>query len=654
MSMTVKLRELAWWPTVLVLLLVIYAPGLDNTLVFDDSALGDGGLFKDYGDISRVQVRMLSYGSFVWLQQLFGTGWWRQRILNIALHIGVVVALWGFYSQLLRAVVLPKDAGPEAVSYHRSPALPLAIAFFALNPVAVYAVAYLVQRSILMATFFVVVGLWCFALGLASHRRSWHLLAVGSYMLAVLSKEHALLAPLAALPVYILMARPSPRSLGLGLVGAGLLAGLAGLGFWLKYGEIIGQPFDELSHLYLSQLAALGPEVEKHAYPLSVLNQTYAFFAYGLRWFLPYSGWLAIDMRPPFPVSLAAFPQVLGALGYVVAVAGGGFLVVRHRDWRALVGVSVLIPALLFATEFATVWVQDPFVLYRSYLWAIGVPGLIVLLFHGLSGRATLAVGVLLGAFLVWQSADRVMSLKTVESTWTDAIAKLPSDKQAVGRWRPYLVRGNAYLARGMTDEAMKDYLASAGLGDAGMGLFNMGTTHYLEGNYQTALTAMGKAVEYGYDHAKIHYQLGSTLHALGRLPEAGERFDRALAKAPNDILRADILVGKGKVDFGLNRKPDAIREFEEALKLNPEQSEAKLNLGMAWVSIREYERAVTLMGELLAREPAALPYFGRAVANLGLKKPEQARADIEMALRFEPDNPRFRDLQAQLSPARR
>ena len=43
-----------------------------------------------------------------------------------------------------------------------------------------------------------------------------------------------------------------------------------------------------------------------------------------------------------------------------------------------------LLPALLFVTEFATVWVQDPFVLYRGYLWAIGIPGLVFFLFHGL------------------------------------------------------------------------------------------------------------------------------------------------------------------------------------------------------------------------------------------------------------------------------
>jgi hypothetical protein len=28
------------------------------------------------------------------------------------------------------------------------------------------------------------------------------------------------------------------------------------------------------------------------------------------------------------------------------------------------------VSALMFGTEFGTVWIQDPFVLYRGYLWA--------------------------------------------------------------------------------------------------------------------------------------------------------------------------------------------------------------------------------------------------------------------------------------------
>ena len=88
----------------------------------------------------------------------------------------------------------------------------IAIAFFALNPVAVYAVDYLVQRSILMATLFVVLAFFFFARALRGN--PWlHLAALASYVAAMMSKEHAMFAPLAAVPIYVIVARPGAKRL---------------------------------------------------------------------------------------------------------------------------------------------------------------------------------------------------------------------------------------------------------------------------------------------------------------------------------------------------------------------------------------------------------------------------------------------------------
>jgi len=78
-------------------LLAIYLPSLGNGLVFDDAILSNGLVFNDYGKLLPWRPRMLSYGSFVWLQALLGEGWWKQRVVNLFLHAGVVAALWGFY-----------------------------------------------------------------------------------------------------------------------------------------------------------------------------------------------------------------------------------------------------------------------------------------------------------------------------------------------------------------------------------------------------------------------------------------------------------------------------------------------------------------------------------------------------------------------------
>src|SRR5258705_3051198 len=83
--------EVIWLPLVIAAVLLIYVPGLGNSLVFDDAYLTDQ-LRADYRGFDEFRVRMLSYGSFVWLQALIGEGWWKQRLVNLAIHLGLVLA----------------------------------------------------------------------------------------------------------------------------------------------------------------------------------------------------------------------------------------------------------------------------------------------------------------------------------------------------------------------------------------------------------------------------------------------------------------------------------------------------------------------------------------------------------------------------------
>jgi tetratricopeptide (TPR) repeat protein len=644
--------ELIWLPLALLALLAIYLPGLGNAPLFDDALLTDGTLFAQYRSLLEFRPRMLSYGSFAWLQALLGEGWWKQRLVNLLVHAGVVVALWALYREIL-AHIVPRpeesDAGAPAVDYSRSPALGVAVAFFALNPVAVYAVAYLIQRSILMATFFVVVALAFFMRGIASRKPLFHVLALASYALAVMSKEYAILAPLAAVPLYILAARPSGKRLAvLAAAGAAVVAA-AGFVLSLRYGEIIGKPFDEYSRVYLAQLSKLSPDAAKNAYPLSILNQAWLFFEYGWRWLLPWSGWMSINLRPPFPVSYATFPQVLGIFGYAAVLAGGFLLVIRHRDWRALVGVSLLLPALLFATEFATVWVQDPFVLYRSYLWAIGIPGLVFVLVHGPGPRIVLCIGLVLGGLLAWQAVDRVLSLRTAERAWTDAIDKLPNDPRAVGRWFPYLNRGTEYVERNEFQRAMRDFDQSAALGDLGMGAFNLGSVLSASGRPQQALAQFDRAEREGYNLYNLPFQRGLALMALGRPAEALRQFEITRAMNPPSPTREITLLQLGRSALQSGRGEEGVRYLDQFLATDPAHREGRFLLGMALVTRNEHARAHEVLDRLVREDPKAPALYGRALANYGLKRKAEALADIEAAMRLGPDNPNLREWHAKI-----
>jgi hypothetical protein len=273
------------------------------------------------------------------VQALLGAGWWKQRLFNLAVHMGVVAALFAFYREILRALVTPRpEPGETPVPYHESLALGFAVGFFALDPVAIYGVAYLIQRSILLATLFTVLALWAFARGLRTGKLWLHLLAAAFYAFAVMSKEHTVLAPILAVPIYVIVMRPSAKRLTIVSAAAAVLIGIAGIFVWGRFGYLFGRAFDEYSFAYLAQLAALDPQAPERAWPLSIINQSWLFLEYGFRWFLPVADWMSISMRPAFPLKWFTFPQVLGVPAYLAALVGGSWLVVRYRDWRALAG----------------------------------------------------------------------------------------------------------------------------------------------------------------------------------------------------------------------------------------------------------------------------------------------------------------------------
>jgi protein O-mannosyl-transferase len=654
MRIRLSRSELAWLALLAAALLAVYLPGLGNALVFDDDYLADGRLFSQYKDLGTLRPRMLSYGTFVWVQQLFGDGWWKQRLVNLAFHVATVIALWGLYREILRSIT-PGSApatgdATSTLRYEQSPALGIAIAAFALNPAAVYAVGYLVQRSIVMATFFGVVALWLFARGLRTGRNWHYAAAVLAYVAAVASKEHALLVPLAALPLYVLVARPSRKRL-LAVAGAVVaLAALAGAVLWRQYGAIIATPFDEFSKIYLAQLSALEPSAPQRAYGLSVLNQAWLFFEYGVRWMLPWTGWMSISMRPPFPLTWTTFPHVLGVAGYLAVLAGGAWLLLRHRDWRALIGLSLLMPALLFATEFATVWVQDPFVLYRSYLWAIGIPGLVFCLVHGPSPKVLLAVGLAFGGFLAWQALDRILSLETPERVWSDAIAKLPKDPRAVGRWFPYLNRGSAYAERDEFDLALRDFDASTALGDMGIGLFNAGSILASRGQHAEALKLFERAQAAGYSENPLAVQRGLSYAATGQLQAAYGNFRAARHAGMQSPTREVVLLGLARAALQLEKRDEAIDALQELLETEPRHKEARYLLGMAYVTRGDHEKAHALLSQLLADDAAAPGYYARALANYGMKRKAEALSDIQDAIRRDPRNPMLREWEAKIS----
>ncbi|MCU0765088.1 MAG: hypothetical protein MUF32_03520 [Burkholderiaceae bacterium] len=631
----------------------LYWISLGNGLVFDDERLVDGTIFGQYGHLDRLRARWLSYGSFVWVRQLFGEGWGAQRAVNVALHLGTAFAVYGLLRLLFERTEFP---GQERAAAHfaasRTLALRIGVALFALNPVAVYAVAYLVQRSIVMAALFVSLALLSLVKGLVTGRRAWLGVALACYVLAVLSKEHAVTAVAFAIPLYIFVRRPDRRrTLAVSLAAAAILLA-AGALLGRLYGGIIGTVFDETSRAYALQLEQLSPGVGERLYPLSIVNQATRFFHYGLLWLIPDVTRMSIDLRPPFPLSLWGWPQTAAALGYLALLAGSCWLVLRRSDVAGLAGLCLLYPALLFVTEFATVWVQDPFVLYRSYLWALTMPGLVALPLIGLKRNVLYALGIVLAGLFAALAFERLLSLRDARSAWADAAAKIDgaAAANAVGRWRPLLNLGADDLDKGAYETALRHFTEAEALGEPlGSARFSMGVSLQQMKQHGRALEEFARAEAKGFTEAALYYHRGESQYATGRFGEAFASFGTALAKPQAAAAQRHTRLRRAEAAVAVRELDTAIADYRLLLQEEPGNARYLVGLSMAHIGRQDTAAARAILDPLLEKRPSAPAYFARAVAFYSSGDLQSSRRDLEMALRAEPKNPQFLALRDQL-----
>lgn len=631
--------------------LAIYLPGLGNALVFDDQRLADGTVFGSYGALWPLQSRALSYGSFVWVAELFGQGWWKQRLLNVVLHLGVAAAVYGLLRELLRSLKLPDDSALSSDPADQRAALRIAVAVFALNPVAVYAVAYLVQRSIVLAALFTALGLLAFVRGLHTRRPGWFAAAVAAYVLAVLSKETAVMAVALALPVFVFVRRPPARAVGLGVAGMAVVLGLATAALYPMFGAILGKAFDVDSIRYVQQLEALRPGVSQKVFPLSVLNEAFLFFRYGLLWMLPNMQWMSIDLRPAFPLDFFSV-QAVGALAFVALFAACVWGVLRRSDAWGFAALCVLCPMLLYFTEFATVWLQDPFVLYRSYLWALTLPGVLVLGLLALPRRLVYQGGILVCALLAGLAYERQTSFRDSYTVWADAVEKIDTKAQAnaVGRWRPYLNRGSHFLDREMLEQAYADFARAEALGETqGAAPFSRGVVLQLLKRHPEALAAFDQAAALGFQEAALFYHRGESQFAQGKLPQALESYAAALQRKQAPEVQRHTRLRRAEAAVSARQYDLAIAEFKALVAARPQDTRALTGLGLAYVGQEKAAEAMAVFDQLLAAGPSAVGYYGRAMAQVVGANKAAGLVDLDRAIALDPQNEMYKSVRSRI-----
>lgn len=507
----------------------LYLPFLGNPLVFDDWTLFSGSGFSYYAThpFDFFNIRNLPYFSLAITFVVWGDIT-SQRILSLALHLACSLALYKLLYDLLRLAPQTNHPGsePEARRGAATWAL-IGAAVFAIHPVAVYGAGYLMQRSIVLATLFSLLSILLFARGLARGSHTDAISAALMYTFAVYSKEHGVLLPAVAVLTALLVAsdrRFACRHTAIYLAACAPAAIL----IVLLTKRVIGGAYEPDFGMVAAQLeGAFGLDIADIPWSLSAATQAGLFFKYVALWLWPDTRGMSVDLRLNFIENWSPGWILLKASAFAVYGALGAMLL-RRRGRAGLAGFGLLYTWILFLVEFSTARFQEPFVLYRSYLWAPGIVIVFVAVLSYVPRRAALVAFAIACPVLLYQAHNRLVTFSSPLLLWEDAVAKLP-DKPVPWGSRTLYNLGREYMHTRQPDKAVEIIdRCMAQYPDTYHCHFARGAIYYEFGEIRQALPYFARAVILKPGSGIAHYRLGQNLEKLGRLQEAKTHFDRA------------------------------------------------------------------------------------------------------------------------------
>lgn len=180
---------------------------------------------------------------------------------------------------------------------------------------------------------------------------------------------------------------------------------------------------------------------------------------------------------------------------------------------------------------------------------------------------------------------------------------------------------GIDFLRRRRIDDAVAAFRRAVGADAdfaaawAELGLALEGLEHH-----EQAAEALERALVLRPDYSIARYILGTACNALGRWNNALECFEEILSRHPSFIAYPEFHYQRGRALMGLHRWDDAAESMCEAVRINPNYSQAHWELariydmlGFAPLSEEAHRTALRLDPSL--RHPAGLPGLEEAPA---------------------------------------
>ncbi len=596
----------------------IYAPVFHGDWLMDDDLyITNNHLLADP---ARLEKAWFQPGSFIeyypieqtvqWIQwQLWKNDTLGYHLTNLGLHLLSALLIWRLLTKFnLRRAWLGG-------------------LIFAIHPALVESVAWIVElkNTLSLPPFLLAM---CFYIDYERyHRKRDYLLALMSFLVAMLCKVSMASFP-AVILLYVWWERGRIEWKDIKASLPFLFMSFVLVGLTLRSGMLFSET---------NRMMGLVP-IDGFLSRVALIGESFSFYLATSLW--PFG---LLPLYPRWPVDS---PSLLQLLPWPVGALAVLWFWRKRRTWgrHALLGFGFFFLTVAPFTGFILIsymrftWVMDHFV----YLPIIGLIGLVVagldLLEKRFSSPLPFQVRAVLGLVLIglaWNSHRYAEKFVDQETLWNYTIQRNPN------AWPAYSNLGSILLEKDQLPQARQLFEQALQLNpDYIEAHYNLGLTLLRLGQVPEAIDQMKQAAKLAPNNTEILFMLGRTLQRNGRIAEAIEQYQSSLPLLSDN---PEIHARLGALFIQSGHFPEAVEEFRRTVQLVPTVASSHNDLGNAFYLTGQTAQAMTEYRQALQLNPSLV----EAHNNLGgaLQRAGQVKGAIEeyqVALWLAPNNPKL------------
>lgn len=607
---------------IIAFILIAYSSSINGTWAMDDVVASKPVGIHDIQDL--LSFRKVTSATFLLNQAIAPFNPASFRLFNIVIHVlntilVYILTLKAFTSRTIisepgSARIRDQGHKPALFADHAVYGACISSAIFALHPININAVAYIVQRMASLATLFVLLALLSY---IAAHKSKnlyktliYYVLSGISVVLGIFSKENAVMAiPLIFLYDYVFLSAFSKQKTRKMIIAL-LVIGLMSFGFATFFLKLHSKIF-EITGLFLHPGQPL-PWKDWMSIDVSwtafehILSAFRVLARYLFLLLLPFPRFLVFDWWG-FPVSHGITDPITTLPSMILVISLVIFSLLKLKRYP-FISFGILWYFLAISLESFLALGTDLYYEHRNYLphtgLSIGIAGQTMVSFKGMiKGRAAWVIVIIICSTLGALTFTRNFVWKDSVTLWGDTLEKNPSNLRAI------MAMGNASLKMNNMKSAERYYREAVRISSNNRKLYYLNESFYSLGMLYLMNRELQQAKELinKFSHRIESYKpkiLTGFYRSLSSDADGALKEYRSIAPETKGIDRVIVytLMGDAYRDKGMWKK--ALEKYREAVSLDPGFSSAYYGIGASYLGKRDIQQARHYINKALSIDP--------------------------------------------------